>query len=120
MPSAPKSRPYVVIYDPDAVSELVTTVRSKEAHRSIVNAVLKLRELGERLEPPHVKLLRGAAAGGLRELRPQQGRSDWRAVYRRAGSTYVVLAVDRHANFESLIARSRARASRYDDSRDTI
>jgi hypothetical protein len=117
--SLPSERqPYTVIYDVDAVGELVTAVKSKDANRSIVNAVLKLREMGERLEPPHMKLLQGAAASGLRELRPKQGRSDWRAIYRRAGSVYVILAVDRHTNFQSLIARAAARARRYDDPLD--
>jgi len=113
MSPAESSRRYTVIYDPDAVHEFVTVVRSKEGHRSILNAVLKLRELGERLGPPHMKPLQGVAATGLRELRPKQGRSDWRAIYRRVGSTYVILALDRHANFDSLIARAQARASRY-------
>jgi hypothetical protein len=45
----------MVIYDPDAVNELLTLVKSKEAHRALNNAVLKLRDLGERLEPPHMK-----------------------------------------------------------------
>ncbi len=45
----------------------------------IFNAVEKLRELGERLAPPHMKPLQGEAAGGPCELRPRQGRSDWRA-----------------------------------------
>jgi hypothetical protein len=114
MSSTSESRRHMVIYDPDAVNELVTLVKSKEAHRSLINAALKLRDLGERLGPPHVKLLQGNAANGLRELRPKQGRSDWRAIYRRSGSVYVILAVDRHANFESLIARAQARAARYD------
>lgn len=99
----------------DAVSELVTAVKSKDANRSILNAVHKLCEMGERLEPPHMKPLQGAGASGLRELRPKQGRSDWRAVYRRAGPIYVILAIDRHANFQSLIARAAARARRYDE-----
>ncbi|HEY2768127.1 MAG TPA: type II toxin-antitoxin system RelE/ParE family toxin [Solirubrobacteraceae bacterium] len=119
MSRAEESRPHSVIYDPDAVHEFVTAVKSKEGHRSILNAVLKLRELGERLGPPHMKPLQGAAAAGLRELRPKQGQSDWRAIYRRAGSTYVVLAVDRHANFDSLVARAQVRASRYGGSLET-
>jgi hypothetical protein len=65
-----------------------------------------------------MKALRGVATTGLRELRPKQGRSDWRAVYRRFGSTYVILAVDRHPNFDSLIARSQARVARYGGSLD--
>ncbi len=112
---ASERQPYTVIYDVDAVSELVIAVKSKDANRSIVNAVFKLREMGERLAPPHMKPLQGTAASGLRELRPKQGRSDWRAIYRRAGSVYVILAIDRHANFQSLIARAAARAPRYDE-----
>jgi hypothetical protein len=111
---------YTVIYDVDAVSELVIAVKSKDANRSIVNAVLKLCEMGERLEPPHMKPLRGTAASGLRELRPKQGRSDWRAIYRRAGSIYVILAVGRHANFETLMARAAERARRYNTPCDDV
>ncbi|HEX5853543.1 MAG TPA: type II toxin-antitoxin system RelE/ParE family toxin [Solirubrobacteraceae bacterium] len=101
----------MVIYDPDAVSDFVTAVKSKEEQRAILNVVLKLRELGENLQPPHMKPLQ--AAGGLNELRPKQGHSDWRAVYRRSSSIYVVLAIDRHKNFAALIARAQARAVRY-------
>ncbi|MGH2878483.1 MAG: type II toxin-antitoxin system RelE/ParE family toxin [Solirubrobacteraceae bacterium] len=114
MTTASKSWPHTVIYDPDAVAELLTTVKSKEEHRAILQAVLKLQELGERLGPPHMKPLKGAAAATLRELRPKQGRSDWRAVYRRSGSIYVVLAIDRHKNFATLVERARARAARYE------
>jgi Phage derived protein Gp49-like (DUF891) len=111
MTSAVKPWPHTVIYDPDAVVEFVTAVKSKEEHRSILNAVLKLRELGERLEPPHMKPLQGPP--GLRELRPRQGRSDWRAIYCRSGSIYIVVAIDRHKNFAALIERARTRAPRY-------
>ena len=55
----------------------------------------------------------GEAAAGLRELRPRRGSSDWRALYRRCGSLYVVLAVDRHENFSALVARAHARVARY-------
>jgi hypothetical protein len=113
MSSATKSWPHTVIYDPDAVAEFVTAVRSKEDHRAIINAVLKLRELGERLQPPHMKPLQGAAAAALCELRPKQGRSSWRVAYRRSGSIYVILAIDRHENFAALIARAQTRAARY-------
>lgn len=111
MTSAYNPSPHAVIYDPDAVAEFVSAVKSKEEQKAIVNAVLKLRELGERLEPPHMKPLQGAA--GLRELRPKQGRSDWRAVYCRSGLIYVVVAVDRHKNFAAMIERARMRVSRY-------
>jgi hypothetical protein len=102
-----------VIYDPDAVAELLA-MKSKEEHRALLNAVRKLGELGEQLGPPHVKPLKGSQAASLRELRPRQGRSDWRALYRRAGDFYVILAIDRHKNFTSLIERAQARVDRYD------
>ncbi len=89
-------------------------MKSKEEHSAILHAVLKLSELGELLKPPHMKPLKGSVAAALRELRPRQGRSDWRAVYRRAGAFYVVLAVDRHKNFAALIERAQVRARRYD------
>jgi hypothetical protein len=102
-----------VIYDPDAVEELLA-MKSREEYRAILHAVLKLRELGELLGPPHMKPLKGTAAAALRELRPKQGRSDWRAFYRRAGTFYVILAVDRHKNFVALVERAQVRSLRYD------
>jgi hypothetical protein len=113
MTSASKSWPYAVIYDPGAVIEFAMAVKSKEERKAILNAVDKLRELGERLPPPHMKPLQGEAAAGLRELRPRRGSIDWRALYRRCGSLYVVLAVDRHENFSALVARAHARTTRY-------
>lgn len=59
MPAAFKSGPHTVIYDADAVVEFVTAVKSKEERGAIFNAVEKLRELGERLAPPHMKPLQG-------------------------------------------------------------
>jgi hypothetical protein len=105
--------PHNVIYDPDAVVD-VLAMKSKEEHRALLNAVRKLGELGERLGPPHMKPLKGDHAAALRELRPRQGRSDWRAIYRRAGGFYVILAIDRHKDFAALIERAQARAGRYD------
>jgi hypothetical protein len=102
-----------VIYDPDAVAELLA-MKSKEEHRALLNAMRKLGELGERLGPPHVKPLKGDRAAALRELRPRQGRSDWRAIYRRAGDFYVILAIDRHKDFTALIERAQVRAEGYD------
>jgi len=111
MTSEAKRRPHAVIYDPDAVVELLE-MKSKEEHRALLNAVRKLGELGEQLGPPHMKPLKGAPA--LRELRPRQGQSDWRAIYRRSEDFYAILAIDRHKNFAGLIERAQARAGRYD------
>lgn len=105
--------PYAVIYDPEAVAEFVTAVKSREEQKAILNAVDKLRTLGERLPPPHIKPLKGQEAAGLRALRPRRGNSDWRALYVRCGLLYVVLSVDRHTNFAALTARAQGRAVRY-------
>jgi hypothetical protein len=102
-----------VIYDPDAVVELLA-MKSKGEHRALLNAVRKLSELGEQLGPPHMKPLRGDSAAELRELRPRQGQSDWRAIYRRADAFYALLAIDRHKNFAALIERAQGRAGLYD------
>jgi hypothetical protein len=111
MTSAAKPWSHTVIYDPEAVVELLA-MKSKEEHRALLNAVRKLGELGEQLGPPHMKPLKGAAA--LRELRPRQGQSDWRAIYRRASDFYAILAIDRHKNFASLIERAQIRAGQYE------
>jgi hypothetical protein len=89
-------------------------VKSKQEHRALLNAVRKLGELGEQLGPPHMKPLKGDRAAALRELRPRQGQSDWRAIYRRAGDFYAILAIDWHKNFASLVERAQLRAERYD------
>ena len=55
-------------YDPDALHDFSDDVKSKSERLAVANAVDKLRRLGERLAPPHMKLLRGygelAAATG--------------------------------------------------------
>ena len=51
----------------------------------------KLEQLGDRLPAPHSSLVQGS--GGLRELRPRQGRSVWRAFYRRIGPVLVIGAI---------------------------
>lgn len=111
MPATRRPHPFTVVYDPDAVAELATAVKSKEERKAIFNAVDKLRQLGERLAPPHMKPLQGAA--GLCELRPRQGRSDWRPIYVRRGDVFIVRAIDRHDNFDALLARSQRRAAQY-------
>ena len=115
MASGARPHPLIVVYDPDAVVELATAVKSKEERKAIFNAVDKLRQLGEQLAPPHMKPLKGHEAAGLRELRPRQGRSDWRPLYIRRSRGYVILAIDRHDNFDALVARAQRRAAQYDE-----
>lgn len=106
---------HTVTCDVAAAQELAMAVKSKEEKRAIFNAVDKLEALGEQLAPPHMKPLGGADAAGLRELRPRQGKSDWRPIYARIGEkAYVILAVGKHDEFEKLVARAQARAQGYE------
>ncbi len=85
-------------------------MRSKEERKAAVNAVDKLRRVGEALAPPHMKPLEGEA--NLNELRPRQGRSPTRLIYRRLGDVYIVLAVAKDkADFEKKkrVAQKRGR-----------
>jgi phage-related protein len=106
---------HTVIYDAAAAKETLVAVKSKGEIKALLNAVEKLRALGEQLVPPHMKPLGGEDAAGLRELRPRQGRSDWRPIYMRIGErAYVILALGRHDEFEKLVARAQDRARQYE------
>jgi hypothetical protein len=59
---------------------------------AMINAEKKLRALGPQLGAPHTSAVRGAA-GTVRELRPRQGRSPWRALFRQVGSEFVIAAI---------------------------
>ena len=106
------ARPYrsTVLYDPDALQDFLADVKSKEERKAAYNAVDKLRRVGTALAPPHMKPLQGEA--NLNELRPRQGRSPTRLIYRRFGDAYIVLAVAKDkSDFEKKkrIAQERAR-----------
>lgn len=106
---------FLVTYDPDAVIDF-ESLSSKEERKAVFNVVDKLRSLGPRLVPPHMKPLKGP--GGLMELRPRQGRSQARPIYRRSGDDYVILAVATKADkadFDLAVGVARDRAPRYDD-----
>jgi len=84
-----------VYLHPDAeveLGKLPTTERQAAA-----NAVIKLRAIGPNVGYPHSSRLRGVAHD-LRELRPRQGRSPWRAFYARVGDGFVVAAIGPEAN----------------------
>jgi len=66
---------------------------------AVANAVENLREIGPGLGYPHSSAVRSAE--NLRELRPRQGRSPWRAFYRRFGTAFVVAAVGPEAQVDS-------------------
>jgi phage-related protein len=103
----------MVMWDADAAVELAS-LTSKEEKKALFNVIDKLRQLGERLVPPHMKPLKGGS--GLRELRPRQGRTHVRAIYVRAGDQYVILSLclkPDKADWEVALAAARDRSSLY-------
>lgn len=98
---------------PEAEEEfLALEHREREA---MENAIRKLIAAESRLRFPHCSAVMGLSAE-LRELRPRQGRSRFRAFYRRVGADMVVAArgpeahVDRQG-FERAVARALSRLS---------
>lgn len=89
-----------------------TAIGDGAEQKAMLNAIHKLQELGDQLPFPHSSSVQGAR--GLWELRPRQGRSRWRALYRRIGSTIVIGAFGPEAGvnrrgFERAIASATAR-----------
>lgn len=81
---------------------------------------IELEQLGADLLFPHQSHVQRAA--GLRELRPQAGRSPWRAFYRRVGDALVVAAITREANvdrrgFNRAVQVAEARLEAYSQKR---
>ncbi len=68
---------------------------------AIQNVIEKLKVDGAALRAPHQSGIKGSAGEGLRELRPRQGRSRWRPIYRRIGEIFVILAVATEAEIDS-------------------
>jgi len=62
--------------------------------KAMLNAIEKLKLLGDQLAFPHSSAVKGET---LRELRPRAGRSPWRALYRRLGHRIVVAAISPEA-----------------------
>lgn len=65
---------------------------------ALYNAVRKLEAIGPALGYPHSSDVREAS--GLRELRPRQGRSPWRALYGRAGERFIIAAIGPEAEHD--------------------
>ncbi|MGH3218968.1 MAG: type II toxin-antitoxin system RelE/ParE family toxin [Streptosporangiaceae bacterium] len=78
-----------VRYLPGAEDELDALPGAEQA--AVRNAEEKLKALGPDLGYPHSSAVQEAQ--GLRELRPRQGRSPWRALYRRYGEEFVIAAI---------------------------
>ncbi len=104
----------MVTWDADAFDDFEALTNRAE-RRAALAAIGKLRDLGAGLGPPHMKLLRGES--GLMELRPRQGASPVRLIYRRRGDAFVILAAavkaDK-ADFGRAVAAARTRYVRYE------
>lgn len=111
-PPSSKSKSILVVYDLEAVLDF-EDVKRKEDRKALFNAVDKLSRLGAQLAPPHVKLLKGEA--DLYELRPRQGQSAVRALYRRFGEHFVILAIAKKSDFDKKVRLATERARRYLD-----
>ena len=85
-----------VLILPAAEDEL-DKLPAKEAD-AIGKAVEKLKTSGPRLGYPHTSAIKGARK--LRELRPRQGDSPWRAFYRQIGQVLVIAAIGPEAKVD--------------------
>ena len=103
---------FTVLFDAEAVRDL-ESLKGKQERNAVYAVVDKLRMLGPDLKPPHVKSLKGEA--GLLELRPRQGGSSVRPIYRRIGNIYVILAFSvkpDKVDFNAAVAAARKRSRR--------
>ncbi|BCB84107.1 type II toxin-antitoxin system RelE/ParE family toxin [Phytohabitans suffuscus] len=78
-----------VVRHPQVDDDLVNLPPDEVA--AIINAMKKLEAIGPTLGYPHSSQVKGA--DDLRELRPRQGRSPWRAFYRQIGQHLVIAAI---------------------------
>ena len=72
---------------PEADVELIALPKQERA--AMVNALIKVAEIGDQLGAPHSSAVMGMDSF-LRELRPRRGASPWRAFYSRVGDEFVV------------------------------
>lgn len=84
-------------------------VKAKDERKAVFNAIDKLRQLGPRLTPPHIKALAGET--DLFELRPKQGSSKTRPIVVRQAAGYLVIAVaaDHAKDMDTAIRAARER-----------
>ena len=104
----------MVTWDADAFDDFEALTNRAE-RKAAVAAIWKLRDMGKHLGPPHTKSLKGEAR--LMELRPRQGASPVRLIYRRVGGDYVILAAAVRADKADLgraVAAARTRYVRYE------
>ncbi len=87
-----------VRYTDAATQELNQRALPRQEKAALLNAVEKLRALGPQLPFPHQSAVQGAT--GIRELRPRQGRSPWRAFYCRVADTFVIASIGPEADVD--------------------
>lgn len=85
-----------VVYLPEAEQEHDEMPGAERL--ALYNAIRKLESIGPALPYPHSSDVRGAAS--LRELRLRAGRSQWRALYRQVGGSFVIAAVGPEARHD--------------------
>jgi hypothetical protein len=84
----------------------------------MLHAAEKLKAAGPRLKHPHSSAVQGSDGKGLRELRPRQGKSRWRPIYRQVKpDTFVIFAVGPEAEIDKsgFDAAVRRAADRFAD-----
>jgi hypothetical protein len=92
----------MVVYHAGAEKEL-RHVKATQASEftAVLTAVDKLRHLGPQLPFPHQSGVKGREGRRLRELRPRQGRSRWRPLYRQVtDAVFVILAIAPEAQID--------------------
>jgi hypothetical protein len=83
--------------------------KARDERRAVFTVVDKLRQLGPRLQGPHMKSLAGEA--DLFELRPRRGNAKARPIFIRHDGTYLIVAVaaDHAKGMSGTIADARQR-----------
>jgi hypothetical protein len=110
-----------VRYHPKAREERdLVRKQSEDDFDAIIVVIEKLKIHGPALRFPHQSSVQGKAGKGLRELRPTQGRTLWRPLYRRFENTYVILAVGPEAQvdqsgFTTAVSDAQARRKAIED-----
>jgi hypothetical protein len=112
MASSSKRMPFTVVYDPDALIDLESDVKGKDERKALSAQSTSSAASGRNCRHP-MKALKGV--GDLVELRPRQGHSPTRPLYRRFGDLYVILAIANKTTFEARVAAAQDRAKQYLD-----
>jgi hypothetical protein len=119
--TSPAGPPWEVRYHPKAVEERNSARRqSEDDFDAIIGVIEKLKVHGPALRFPHQSAVQGKGGAGLRELRPTQGRTLWRPLYRRFENTYVILAIGPEAQvdqsgFNTAVTDAQARRKAIED-----